>query len=96
MTKQEMRQITQRNRKRERLEAEENEMLSRVKERQRSILNDPTRAKWNKYHCWNYRTVDGIEEDIRAGFEFIVDGGIIFATKNPLLSEGEVRGSVKS
>ena len=96
MTKQEMRQMAQRTRKRERLEAEENEMLSRVKERQRSILNDPTRAKWNKYHCWNYRTVGGIEEDARAGFEFIVDGGIIFATKNPLLSEGEVSGSVKS
>lgn len=75
MTKQQMRQQAHRTRKREAQEAEERDLIDKVHERQKKILEDPERKKWNQYNCWDYRTIDGILKDVKDGWIFEINDG---------------------
>lgn len=83
MTRQEMRQMAHRKRKEIVAKKEEETLIDKVKKRQKEILDDPYRRKWNKYNCWNYRTIEGIEEDIKSGWKFEVRAGRIYSINNP-------------
>lgn len=81
MTKQEMRKQFQRTRKKEKMEKAEKTMMERVRERQKQILEDPDKKKWNQYHCWDFCYLSKIEEAIADGWEFRIEDGHILGFK---------------
>lgn len=81
MTKQEMRAQIQSTRKREKAEEVEKTMIDLVHERQKEILNDPSKKKWNQYHCWDFCYLDKIKEAIADGWEFRIEDGHILGFK---------------
>lgn len=81
MTKQEMRQRCHQTRKREKAEAQERTLMDRVRERQKQILEDPDKKKWNTYHCWDFCYLPKIEEALADGWEFIIEDGHIYGYK---------------
>lgn len=81
MTKQEMRQRCQQTRKREKKEETERTLMDRVHERQKKILEDPDRKKWNSYHCWDYRHIAGILKDVEDGWIFKIEDGHVYGYK---------------
>lgn len=81
MTKQEMRQRCHQTRKREKQEKTERTLMDRVRERQKQILKDPDRKKWNQYNCWDYRHVEGILKDVKDGWTFKIEDGHVYGYK---------------
>lgn len=81
MTKQEMKRRCQATRKREKQEAMERTFMDKVHERQKEILEDPDRKKWNRYNCWDYRTIEGILKDVKDGWEFEINDGHVYGYK---------------
>lgn len=81
MTKQEARQLARRTRKRQAAEEAERTFIDKVHERQKEILEDPDRKKWNRYNCWDYRTIEGILKDVEDGWEFEINDGHVYGYK---------------
>ena len=87
MTRQELRQRARAARKQKENEEAESSLLNKVLTKQREILKDPYRRNWNKYNCWNFRTIEGIEKDVADGWIFEIRDGQIFAINNPLVDK---------
>jgi len=87
MTRQEARLLAHRKRREKKAAEEEKTLMQIVKDRQKEVLSDPYKRHWNKYNCWNYRTIEGILKDASEGWIFEVRDGNIVSINNPLIDE---------
>lgn len=83
MTRQQMRQLAHRKRMQHAKKKEEETLYDKVIKKHNDILDDPYRRHWNKYDCWNYRTVEGLLKDVEDGWIFEVKDGHIYSINNP-------------